>query len=584
MTSDPDIIAHIAPSPQYVAAMSHLVGVVQALSQARDIDAIGAIVRTAARELTGADGATFVLRDGDKCHYADEDAIEPLWKGRRFSLEMCISGWVMLNAKPVMIEDIYLDERIPAEAYRPTFVKSLAMVPVRRQAPIAAIGNYWASNRRASDEEMAILQALADTTSVALENARLYGSLVDQVALLQSQQARIQAQHESLEVFTRALAHDLKEPVRTVRAFSDLIANYDDPPETKSAYFELIRKSADRMTMLVDTVFNYTQLDDPSRMAKAPCAITNTVNAATGNLAQLIRENHAEVAIAADLPVVEAHAAHIMQVFQNLIANAVRHNEPDVRVRVTCADEGNAWRFSVADNGRGIAAADAERIFEPFKRLNLNEEGAGLGLASCRKIVALHGGRIWYENGEDGGAVFSFTLPKPGPQPAETDATTAAPETATPARDMPPVSLANVLLVDDREADVELTRVFLKVRDKMEFNLSVARGGQEALDMLDRANDDGNPIDMVLLDINMPGMDGFETLERLRAHAAHGDTVVVMCTGSTYDKDIARARELGATGYMVKPASLDQLRPMLADMPALTLEGNGPPRRLLRAA
>ncbi|MEI9906442.1 MAG: GAF domain-containing protein [Asticcacaulis sp.] len=156
MTSDPDIIAHVAPSPPVCRRHEPpSSGVVQALSQARDIDAIGAIVRTAARELTGADGATFVLRDGDKCHYADEDAIEPLWKGRRFPLEMCISGWVMLNAKPVMIEDIYLDERIPAEAYRPTFVKSLAMVPVRRQAPIAAIGNYWASNRRASDEEMA---------------------------------------------------------------------------------------------------------------------------------------------------------------------------------------------------------------------------------------------------------------------------------------------------------------------------------------------------------------------------------------------------------------------------------------------
>ncbi len=137
----------------------------------------------------------------------------------------------------------------------------------------------------------------------------------------------------------------------------------------------------------------------------------------------MIRENDAEVDIAADLPVVEAHAAHIMQVFQNLIANAVRHNEPGVRVRVTCADEGgHAWRFSVADNGRGVAAADAERIFEPFKRLNLNEEGAGLGLAVAARSSPCTAAGIWYENGEDGGAVFTFTLPRPMAQPIETAA------------------------------------------------------------------------------------------------------------------------------------------------------------------
>ena len=578
MSADTHMPPPSAPSPWYAAAMEHLVGVVQELSRARDLDAVTDIVRRAARELTGADGATFVLRDGDKCFYAEENAIAPLWKGKRFPMEICISGWVMLNAKPALIPDIYADPRIPAEAYRPTFVQSLAMVPVRREAPIAAIGNYWASNHTATAEEVAILQALADTTSVALENAQLYASLNDKVEQVQAQAARIQAQHESLEVFARALAHDLKEPVRTVRAFSELIAAHDDPPETKAAYFELVRKAADRMSMLVDTVFEYTQLDDPARVVRRPCDMNQAFSAASDNLAQLIRERAAVVA-ARELPQVEAHPAHMMQVLQNLIANAIRHGPPGVHVEVSCVRDGDDWRFSVADNGYGVAEADAERIFLPFKRLNLNEEGAGLGLPTCRKIIALHGGRIWCEPG-NGGATFSFTLPVPASAPAVIRPADAAPAGTSPPKGIP---LANVLLVDDREADVELTRVLLKVRDRMEFNLSVARGGQEALDMLAHADAQGQRIDMVLLDINMPGMDGFEMLERLRGHGSLGNTPVVMCTGSTYDRDIERARELGAAGYMVKPPSLDQLRPLLTSIPAVTLCADTG-RRLLRAA
>ncbi|TAL28731.1 MAG: PAS domain S-box protein [Alphaproteobacteria bacterium] len=161
----------------YAAAMEQLVDVVQDLSQAHDIGKVMEIVRSAARRLTGADGATFVLRDGDKCFYADEDAIEPLWKGQRFPMTACISGWAMLNAKPAVIEDIYKDPRIPADAYRPTFVKSLAMVPIRQQAPIGAIGNYWARVRRPADDEVKILQALANATSVAIRNVELYREL-----------------------------------------------------------------------------------------------------------------------------------------------------------------------------------------------------------------------------------------------------------------------------------------------------------------------------------------------------------------------------------------------------------------------
>jgi PAS domain S-box-containing protein len=154
-----------------------LVEVVQRLSLARSQDEIQQIVRRAARLLTGADGATWILRDGDFCVYADEDAISPLWKGQRFPLDACVSGWVMLNRRPAVIPDIYADPRVPHEAYRPTFVKSLAMVPIRTADPVGAIGNYWAGQHHATDEEVQLLQALADSTAVALENVQALGEL-----------------------------------------------------------------------------------------------------------------------------------------------------------------------------------------------------------------------------------------------------------------------------------------------------------------------------------------------------------------------------------------------------------------------
>lgn len=163
--------------PKFHSRMETLLEVIQKLSLAKDLETIMCIVRRAARELTGADGATFVLRDGDKCYYADEDTIAPLWKGQRFPMKICISGWVMEHRQSVVIEDIYADPRIPADAYRPTFVKSLAMVPIRSSAPIGAIGTYWAEKYRPTEDQVNLLKALADSTSVAMENIHLQSKL-----------------------------------------------------------------------------------------------------------------------------------------------------------------------------------------------------------------------------------------------------------------------------------------------------------------------------------------------------------------------------------------------------------------------
>ncbi|NYI46233.1 GGDEF domain-containing protein [Nocardioides aromaticivorans] len=165
------------------SGLERLLVAVQQLSMAGSLQEVQEVVRTAARDLGACDGATFVLRDGDQCYYADEDAIAPLWKGHRFPLEACISGVAMLERTHVAIPDIYADERVPHEAYRPTFVTSMLMVPVRALDPIAAIGTYWAEPHTPTEAEISLLQGLANATSVALDKVQVHAQLASAVAL-----------------------------------------------------------------------------------------------------------------------------------------------------------------------------------------------------------------------------------------------------------------------------------------------------------------------------------------------------------------------------------------------------------------
>jgi GAF domain-containing protein len=136
---------------------------------ARDLDSLLVLARQAARRLTGADGVSVVLRAGNNCYYADEDSIAPLWKGQRFPLEACISGWVMLNKQSILIPDIYADARVPHDVYRPTFVKSLLMVPVLKEEPVAAIGAYWKQEAAPTASDVALVELLAEAMSIGLK-------------------------------------------------------------------------------------------------------------------------------------------------------------------------------------------------------------------------------------------------------------------------------------------------------------------------------------------------------------------------------------------------------------------------------
>lgn len=169
-----------------------LLRVTRELSACDDLAGVMRVLGRAARKVTGADGVTLVLREGAMCHYADEDAIAPLWKGQRFPMRRCISGWSMLNRQRVAIADIYADPRIPHAAYRPTFVKSLAMVPIGAHDPVGALGAYWEERHEATTAELDALQALADSATV-VRHLQLIAALHEQRAAMATEIERLKS-------------------------------------------------------------------------------------------------------------------------------------------------------------------------------------------------------------------------------------------------------------------------------------------------------------------------------------------------------------------------------------------------------
>lgn len=396
-------------------ALQRLLRAVRDLAACRDVPAIVDVVRHAARELVDADGATFVLRDGEECYYVDEDAIEPLWRGQRFPLEACISGWAMLNEQQVVIPDIYLDDRIPHEAYRPTFVRSLVMTPIRTGGALGSIGTYWAEEREATAQEQELLQALADSTAVAMERAQTLEGLEARVA---ERTAEITASNRDLAAFAQVAAHDLKEPLTTIVGHAELMA--DDPEVTQNLdaanSLAAVRRQAARMAELIDGVLAYSTAATTDLDAEL-VDLNRLVADVLQDLDGLLQRRRAEVIVAA-LPCVRGSRALLERVVQNLIANAISYADACTpRVTIDGRADGGSVSLSISDNGPGVLPAERERIFDMFTRgsAGAGSPGSGIGLAFARRVAARHGGHLDVEDADGGGARFTLRLPSPQP-------------------------------------------------------------------------------------------------------------------------------------------------------------------------
>lgn len=393
----------------YARGMERLVETIQLLSLARTLEDVTKIVRRAARELVGADGATFVLRAGESCHYVDEDAIGPLWKGCLFPMSACISGWAMLHKEAAICEDIYQDARIPVDAYAPTFVKSLVMVPIRADSPIGAIGTYWAHTRRPTADEVKVLRALADSTSLTLENVQLYSELEQRV---KERTAQYENANNELSAFSYSVSHDLRAPLRSIDGFSKiLLRSCTDLNEDAKDKLNRIVSSAKRMSQLIDDLLGL------SKVARAPLQmqtldLAEIARSVAENVAAENAERVVEWDIEAPLPAL-GDPGLLRIVFENLLANAWKFSAKRAITKISIGRLPDEHTFFVRDNGAGFDSAQAEKLFGAFQRLHTEAEfpGTGIGLATVARIIHRHGGRVWAESQVDRGATFYFSLP-----------------------------------------------------------------------------------------------------------------------------------------------------------------------------
>ena len=226
---------------------------------------------------------------------------------------------------------------------------------------------------------------------------------------------QLQSKNRELEQFLYIASHDLQEPIRTISGFNALLSkkysnNFDDDGKKILGF---ISQACNHMVELIKGLLEYGRIGREKIISDIDC--NEILEAIKNDLALAIEESNTKI-ISQKLPVIKGYKTEIRLLFQNLFSNAIKFRKTGLNpvIHFSSVDKGKYWLFSVEDNGIGINAKYNEKIFQIFQRLHLTSEyeGSGIGLAHCRKIVEVHGGKIWVDSIPGKGSVFNFTINK----------------------------------------------------------------------------------------------------------------------------------------------------------------------------